>query len=212
MTKPKTEEATAPPKRRYHGGIQAEVAALTHQRILDAMLALAEEQWLDQITLDQVAARAGVTVQTVIRHFGTKEHLFAAAGQEAHQRAKQQRDEAPVADIAGAVRNLMDHYEDVGRRVLRVLAQEERYPALKPLLDAGRTAHRSWVERTFAPFLAQHEEPTRAHLLAQLVAVTDVYIWKLLRHDNHLSTGQTERALQDMLTALLQCGIPASHS
>ncbi len=204
MTNKKDAQSTAGRKRPYRGGIQAEVAALTHQRILEAVVALADEQWLDQVTLDQVATRAGVTVQTVIRRFGTKEQLIAAAGQEAHQRVKQQRDEAPVGDVGGAVRNLMEHYEDVGSRVLRLLAQEGRYPGLQPLLEAGRIAHRAWVERVFAPFLATHEEQARAHLLAQLVAVTDVYVWKLLRHTSGLSRDQTEQALHDMLIALLK--------
>ena len=39
-------------KRAYRGTVQAEVAALTRQRILDAALALAADEWLDRLTLD----------------------------------------------------------------------------------------------------------------------------------------------------------------
>ena len=196
-------QSTPTSKRRYRGTIQAEVAALTRQRILDAALALYAESWIDEVTLEQVAARAGVTVQTVIRRFGSKEGLFDAAAREAYIQAQRQRDEAPAGDIVGAVRNLVEHYEEVGDRVLRALAQEERYPALRPLMDAGRVGHRAWVERTLHPFLVGHEERVRERLLAELVAVTDVYVWKLLRRDLELSRAATERALQEMVSALL---------
>ncbi len=183
--------ATPAARRPYRMQTRADRAAETGRRILEAFLALFAERWLDQLTLDEVAARAGVTVQTVLRRFGSKEGLIAAAGELAYARAGAQRDEAPVGDIAGAIGNLMVHYEEVGDRVLRLLAQEERWPALRPLADAGRAGHRAWVERQFAP------------VLPALVAVTDVYIWKLLRRDQGLDRAQTEAALRDMVGALL---------
>jgi AcrR family transcriptional regulator len=197
---------TAPPvkKRRYRGHIQAEIAALTAQRIMQAALALFEEAWLDQITLEQIAAHAGVTVQTILRRFGSKEKLMAAAGQEAYARAMQRRSETPVGDIVGAVRTMVVHYEVAGTRLLRALAQEERDPQFHAIVDAGRVAHRQWVERVFAPFLVTQEERKRERLLAQLVAITDVYTWKLLRRDSGLSREQTELALQEMIEALYE--------
>src|SRR5579885_1675079 len=90
-------------KRPYRGTVQAEVAALTRQRILEASLALAAEEWLDRITLDQVAARAGVTVQTIIRHFRSKEGLFTAAAETAAAAAQDWRAETPSGDVAGAI-------------------------------------------------------------------------------------------------------------
>lgn len=190
-------------KRPYRGHVQAEVAALTAQRILQAAFELYEEQWLDQITLDQIAERAGVTVQTVIRRFGSKEQLLAAAGQQAYAQARQQRDEAPVGDISGAIGDLLAHYEAVGKRVLRSLAQEERDPALHQMMEEDRLAYRQWVERVFAPFLASSDDQRRARLVAQLVAITDVYVWKLLSQDMGLSREQTELALQELVRALL---------
>lgn len=202
----KTDKHITPPasKRPYHGHVQAEIAALTAQRILQAALELYEEAWLDQITLEQVAARAGVTVQTVIRRFGSKERLMAAAGQEAYIRAQRQRNEASAGDVPSAVGTIVAHYEVVGTRVLRALAQEEHDPMLHGIVDAGRVAHRQWVERVFAPFLATHDEQKRARLLAQLVVITDVYTWKLLRRDSGLSREQTELALQEMIVALFE--------
>jgi len=190
-------------RRPYRGHVQAEIAALTAQRILQATLELYEEAWLDQITLEQVATRAGVTVQTVIRRFGSKEQLIAAAGQEAYARAMQRRSEAPVGDVPAAVHTIVAHYEEVGTRVLRTLGQEERDPLFQEIVAAGRVAHRQWVERVFSPSLSLDNQQAHERLLAQLVAITDVFTWKLLRRDAHLSREQVELALQEMLGALL---------
>jgi len=54
----------------------------------------------------------------------------------------------------------------------------------------------------FAPALASLQGPERARRLAQLIAVTDVLTWKLLRRDRHLSRRQTELALIELLQPL----------
>ena len=64
------------------------------------------------------------------------------------------RDSAPVGDVRAAVRLLYDSYELQGDAVLRLLAAEDRIPAVHEMADAGRAWHRDWVERTFAPLLA----------------------------------------------------------
>ena len=42
-----------------------------------------------------------------------------------------------------------------------------------------------------------------ATLLAQLVALMDVYVWKVLRRDRGLSRMETENAMCEMVAALL---------
>ncbi len=190
-------------KRRYRGTVQAEVAELTRQRLFEATIALYVEFPLDQITLNQVAERAGVTVQTILRHYKTKEGLIYAVAKHLGEEITQQRDEAPVGDIQGALKNLMEHYESVGRIPLRSLALEGRFPEIDEFLKEGRTYHRAWVERVFAPFIVRAGEIDRERLIAQLVTLCDVYTWKLLRLDIGLTREQTELAIYEMLTALL---------
>jgi AcrR family transcriptional regulator len=198
----KNEKADSMKRRRYRMGARAEAVAETGHRILSAAIGLYTERYYDQVSLEDVAARAGVTVQTVLRRFGNKEGLIEAASEEARGRVSSQRDEAPVGDVAGAVANLVDHYEVWGDGVLRLLTQEDRVPAFRLATDAGRAMHREWVERTFAPLLAQRRGESRERLLAQLVAVCDVYVWKVLRRDLGLSREQTELALGEMISAL----------
>lgn len=69
-------------KRPYRMRARVEAAAETGRRILRAAIGLGPEILSDQATLDDVAERAGVTVQTVLRRFGSKEGLIVATGEE----------------------------------------------------------------------------------------------------------------------------------
>jgi AcrR family transcriptional regulator len=191
-----------PQRRPYRMRARAEAAAVTGRRILEAAIELHRERFFDQVSLEDIAERAGVTVQTVIRRFGNKERLIEAAAEEGTRQVIRQRDQAPVGDVDGAVENLVDHYEEWGESALRLLAQEERVPAFRSVTDAARAFHHEWVERTFAPLLAKRTGAARQRLLAELVAICDVYFWKLLRRDMSLSRKQTELAIRETILAL----------
>lgn len=198
----KDERSETPQKRPYRMRARAEAAAETGRRILEAVIELHRERFFDQVSLEDIAERAGVTVQTVIRRFGSKDRLIEAAAEEGNRRVTHQRYQAPVGDVEGAVENLVDHYEEWGQSALRLLAQEERVVAFRSLTDAGRAFHHEWVERTFAPLLAKRTGTARRRLLAELVAICDVYFWKLLRRDLGLSREQTELAIRETILAL----------
>jgi AcrR family transcriptional regulator len=191
---------TAP--RPYRMTARAEAAAATGERILDATEELFWAGPADRMSLDAVAVRAGVSVQTLIRRYGSKDGLIEAAAARAVGRVQRQRDEAPVGDVAGAVANLLDHYEELGPRALRLLAEEDSGPIMAQIAEDGRVMHRDWVKRTFAPQIARRRGASRTRHLAQLVAVTDVYMWKLLRLDAGLSRAQVERALRELIDGL----------
>jgi AcrR family transcriptional regulator len=180
--------------RPYRQTARADAAAATAERILDATVELFWEGPSTDLALEDVARRAGVSVRTVIRRFGGKQGLLAAATRREAQRVRAQRDEAPPGDLQAAVRVLVDHYEALGERVLRLLAEEHRSPELRAIADEGRRMHVAWCERLFAP--------AGERRLAQLVAVCDVYTWKILRHDRGLSRRDTERALVELLEPL----------
>ena len=192
-----------PQKRPYRMRARAEAAAETGRRILEATIELHRERFFDQVSLEDIAERAGVTVRTVIRRFGSKERLIEAAAEEGTRQVTHQRYQAPIGDIEGAVKNLVDHYDEGwGDTALRLLAQEERVAAFRSITDAGRAFHYEWVERTFAPLLAKRTGEERRRLLAELIAVCDVYFWKLLRRDLGLSREQTELAIRETILAL----------
>ena len=110
-------------KRRYRMDKRSAAAEETGQRILQATVDLYMERWLEDLTLEEVATRAGVTIQTVLRRFGSKAGLVQAAGETVNREVFSQRSLAPVGDIAGAVANLMDHYEAAGDLAIRTLSR-----------------------------------------------------------------------------------------
>ena len=190
--------------RPYRMGARADAAAETGERILDEAVRLFWESPGSDVSLDAVAREAGVTRQTVIRRFGGKEGLMAAAAAREAQRVRDQRTTAPVGDVVAAVSVLVEHYERDGERVLRLLAEEGRSPALAELAESGRRLHREWCAQVFAPALARVSGVERRTRLAQVVAVCDVYVWKLLRLDSGLSRKQTELAVVGLLAPLME--------
>jgi AcrR family transcriptional regulator len=143
-------------------------------------------------------------VQTVIRRFGGKDGLVAAAAERESTAIRRQRDQAPAGDVTVAVRVLVKHYEAFGDRVLKMLAERERVPALRQIVDRGRALHRDWCTRVFAAALTGRAPTVRRRRLAQLVAVCDVSMWKLLRRDAGLSRRQTELAIVELLIPILK--------
>ena len=186
---------------------RAEGAQRTGQRILQAATALFAEQPYEALTLKAVAQRADVTFQTVLRRFGSKEQLLAAAARAGRAEVVAQRAEAPVGDVVGVVRNLFDHYEAWGRVSLRMLEAEARLPAIGALTRAGRGIHARWVARALGPQLKQRRAPSARRLRhAQLIALTDVYLWKLLRLDQGLTRPRAEAAVVELIDALCARG------
>jgi len=188
--------------RRYAQSARAESTEATGQRIVEAFLARLLEQWLDEITLDQVAEDAGVTVQTVVRRFGGKEGLLASAVEVFAERVLAQR-AAPPGGIDRLVDNLLADYEKTGDGIIRLLALEGRHPAVEPVLELGRAEHRRWVSGAFGETLRKLEPPARQRALDVLVIVTDVYTWKLLRRDIGRGVRDTAATIRNLIQAVI---------
>ena len=73
-----TPNLTLPPPRRSAYAGRAQAAVATAARCMAAATARLLREHSDEVTLDSIAAEAGVTVQTVIRRFGSKEGLVQA--------------------------------------------------------------------------------------------------------------------------------------
>jgi AcrR family transcriptional regulator len=186
-------------RRRYQMTARAEAAQSTVDGILDVAIELFTDETFEEVTLDKVAGRAGVTKRTVLRRFESKDRLFVSAMDHAVDEMVRQREAAPVGDVPGAVANVVEHYERWGRNRLRLLSQEDRIELVAEHVRGGRAYHRAWVEHTFAPQLTGLRGLARKRRVAALVTATDVYTWKLLRLDLGLSRVETERTLVEMI-------------
>lgn len=191
-------------KRTYRMRARAEATAATREKILDAVEVAFEELLFDEITLAAVAERAGVSVQTVLRHFESKDSLFMASFLHTATKMAADRDVMPRGELPDLVGDLVDHYEKYGNRLLRMLAQEERQPTLRALADLGRLFHVEWCKQAFSPALKGVRGAKRDRRIAQFVACTDIYMWKLLRRDRGLGIGQTKLAMLELLEPLMK--------
>ncbi len=189
--------------RRYRMKARAEAAEQTHRDILDATIALWRELHPNDITLEAVAERAGVSVRTIMRRFGSKDGLYEACLQEDPAGIGQARDRVPVGDVEAALTVLLDHYERDGDAVVRMLLLEEQMDFARQFAQMGRGYHRAWCARVFAPFLPPPEEATYPTRLDAFVVATDLYLWKLLRRDVGRSPDETRQAMRLLLDGLI---------
>jgi AcrR family transcriptional regulator len=182
---------------------RAEQTAQTRQRILQATLSLAFERPIVGIALSEVAERARVSVQTILRQFGSRESLFDSAQEFAEREVLAERDTQP-GDIEHALDTIVKHYELRGDGVLLLLGQESWEPRAARITASGRQLHRDWVERAFNPILATDDTDERETLIDLLVVATDVFTWKLLRRDRGHSPAETIARMKRMVEALLE--------
>lgn len=181
---------------------RAEAAARTAARILEVTIRLFL-QGGDVPTLEAVAEGADVAVQTILRRFGSKDGLQAAAVDAYRQRVLDQRDQAPVGDVGGAVANLGQHYAECADLALRLLAIDGMSPAATAATSEGRAVHRAWVERVLGPLLEGLDPADRERRVLQAIVATDVYTWKLLHRDLGHSRAETESTIVDLLQRIL---------
>jgi AcrR family transcriptional regulator len=191
-------------KRAYVMRARAESAGATRQRILDAAADILWERRLPDVRLEDIAARAEVTVQTVLRIFGSKSDLVGLAWEALRDRIISQRETAEPGDVSGTITALYDHYEAMGDFVIRNLAEEESVPGLREVLERGRKEHRLSMQRQFAPQLAMRTGKERKLMLDCLVAACDVYTWKLLRRDVGRTRQDAEGCVRHMVAGILK--------
>lgn len=189
--------------RSYSQRQRAESTAATRQAIVEAAVALFREEGDADASLEQVAARAGCSSRSVIRHFGSKERLIEAAIAGGTAAAIEARRVEP-GDLEGAVRKLVDHYEQQGDEVMSWLASAERYPLVRQITEAGARMHREWVRDSFAPDLDGLPAGERRRRLAATATVTDVYVWHLLRRREGLSRVAAEAQILALVEAALR--------
>jgi AcrR family transcriptional regulator len=175
--------------RSYTKVARAETEQRTRAALLDAGQRLFFERGWEATSLGAVAAEAGVTKQTLLRHFGSKEGLLDQAFASGFENVRDQRWDVPGDDVERAVDNLLDHYEAVGDRALKIdsMAAAE---AVAGWVQRARELHYDWVDHAFSAFLRGGSSRVRSRRRAALIALCDVHTWQLL--SDHLGLGRAE--------------------
>ena len=180
---------------------RADAAAATGERLLAAAWTYFGTRPYEDVRLRDIAAQAGVTEQTLLARFHSKDELVVAAYRWWGTGERSRRETAPVGDYRVAVSNLFDHYEAHGPAILRMLSQEDRVPAILKLTNKGREYHDEWVRRVFQPLTAGLPRAAKQRRHAALVIATDVQVWKLLRLDMKFARPQAETIVVEMIAS-----------
>ncbi|HKK91922.1 MAG TPA: TetR/AcrR family transcriptional regulator [Longimicrobiales bacterium] len=189
--------------RTYDMTNRARRAAQTTERIVTSTEGLLASGPLADVTLPAIAEGAGVTVQTVLRHMGSRDGCLHAVGERVARRVEAQRGASRPGDVEGAICSLVAHYEAEGRLVLNLLAQEhDGETVAREGVERGRTYHRAWAMRVFGlgPCAADRVR------VDALVAATDLYVWKLLRLDLRRSVATTEATMVRLARGVMADG------
>jgi AcrR family transcriptional regulator len=186
--------------RKYDMTRRASAAAQTRRRIIDATRELHGEQGIAATSWDDIAARAGVGVGTVYRHFPSLDELIPACGEISMQIVA-------LPDPQG-VRSLFDGVDAPAERIERLVREAFAiYERGAPQLRAIRN------EPGVHPSVAEAGEELEASLTALVDAVVesaadravvramvDLGTWQALR-DQGLGPAEAVGAVSQMLAA-----------
>jgi AcrR family transcriptional regulator len=179
----------------------------SQQRTRDALLDAADDEFYSdrwqKTSLEALSKKAGVTKQTLLRHFGSKDGLLLQALMRGAAQIRDQRWSTPTRDVAGAVENVLDHYEAWGERSLRIGAWQRGPAVLAMLSRTARQIHYDWVEYAFSPWLEDLDEQARTRRRAALIALCDVQTWWIWSHDLQLPRSEIHAVLTDLIERLL---------
>jgi AcrR family transcriptional regulator len=190
--------------RTYEMATRAAAKERTRAAILDAAFEQFSGSWFDEVTMAQVARRAGVSQQTVVNHFGTKMGLYLAGLDEiVAPRIVAARSGITPGDVQAVVDAVLRDYEETGDGTVRTEALALRDAGLAEVVASGRRAHRSWVAEMFAPRLGGVPEPDRRRLVTLLSLALDAATWHRLRRDEGLGRAEVRRHLVQLVERLL---------
>jgi AcrR family transcriptional regulator len=182
---------------------RADAVEATRARLLQAGIEAFGDRPYDDVTIAALARDAGVSHQTLLNHFGSKEGLYMAAVAQVGGRIGEIRAAAVPGDVPSIVGALMDQYEEFGDGNARAAALDERSTAVTAMLVGARAYHQQWLAEMFAARLPA-AGAARREALAALHVATDVFTWKLLRRDLGLSRRATSDTMTRLVTALLR--------
>jgi AcrR family transcriptional regulator len=190
--------------RKYDMTRRASAVAQTRRRIIDATRELHTEQGIAATSWDDIAARAGVGVGTVYRHFPSLDELIPACGEISMQvvapphpdgvRSLFDGVDAPAERIERLVREAYAIYER-GAPELRVIRNE---PQMHPsVAESGET-----LEASLTALVETAVEPLQITPADRAVvrAMVDLGTWQALR-DQGVGPAEAVDAVSRMLAA-----------
>ena len=192
---------------------RAAAVAQTRRRIVDATLELHGEQGIAATSWDDIAARAGVGVGTVYRHFPSLDELIPACGEITMQvlalpdpssaPARFEGLGEPADRIERLVREAFAIYERGAPQLRAIRRDADLHRNVAESRDALEESLTALVDTALEPLGASPSDRALAR------AVIDLHTWEALREQG-LGPEESVAAIGEMLTARLASPRPGS--
>lgn len=188
-------------------GKRAEAVESTRRRILEATMAVHDEQGIVAGRWPDIAERAGVSLATIYRHFPTLEDLVTACGEltielvdppspeqakDVFRGARSRRDR-----IERLVQETFSFYERAGRVVDNVRRDRRRLAVIEQAHEQFEAALGALAQEALRPLGATPDDVQLAR------ALTDVRVWEAMRE-----RGLGLDAAVDVVSRALRCALP----
>lgn len=183
---------------------QQELAAITRQRILLAVQTLFNEMWLADISIQAVATQANVSVQSIYRHFDSREGLIDQFLEELVVSGEKYPIEASPGNIYAIVNNLMSYYHRHANMLLRIQMQAQQSAKLEACWENIQNSHLNWVRANFAVYLESLSRQRQIDMEDQLIWLTDITCWRVYCQELGRSAQELEQSMTHVLRAFLQ--------
>jgi len=199
--------------RPYRLAKRAEAAAATRRQILDSGWAEIRRAGYRPVSVEAIAARAGVTRVTVYRHFPSRGELFEAIAWEQVGRARLQRLDAARShpDVVEATRRFLHEncllFRDVGSILRAMLEVEREEPELAAVLRATYRGRRLESIRQLAVRIAasDHAAPgwSADDIADALTILTCIETFEVVTSKGRRSPAKAAARLFSMTAAFL---------
>jgi AcrR family transcriptional regulator len=190
--------------RKYDMTRRASAVAQTRRRIIDATRALHTEQGIAATSWDDIAARAGVGVGTVYRHFPSLDELVPACGEVSMQIVAPPDPQGvaalfdgiadPAERIERLVREAFAIYERGAPELLVIRNEPEVHPSVAEAGEALEASLAALVDAAVEPFGFTPADR------AVVRAMVDLGTWQALR-DQGLAPAEAVGAVSQLLAA-----------
>ncbi|MCC6333536.1 MAG: TetR/AcrR family transcriptional regulator [Myxococcales bacterium] len=166
------------PARRYQSPLRARQAAQTRRSILEALVEQVGRVRPGEYSLAEVAQRAGVSLRTLYRHFGSREALAAALGEVLAERAIPPLPDTPegLGAYPEALFAVFDAHAPWVEAMLKVGGAHEVRAAGKPRRIAAFRA-------CLGPLLDGLPEEEARRAMAVIKQLISAEAWRAMRND-----------------------------
>jgi len=183
----------------------------TREAVIDALLALYAEDNLTP-TIEEIAARVGMTTRSIYHHFQDREALAVAMAARQLERHAELFEAHPISGtlterIDGIVAHRAALFETIAPSRRSALIRMHTSPELQSQ-QAFLTAHlRRQVAETFEPELSVLDRSTKGEVVELLDLHTSWETWERLRRWQRVSVPRSRKLVTGLVTQALDISI-----